>query len=85
MWTNLIREKLIVNAVENIRMTRGSIEHLEGTLIEGSPFPVLRMAEGGQWRLDLNGRWRHLLGRRVRIRGRRSDFDMIDVTHIEPA
>jgi hypothetical protein len=41
--------------------------------------------DGGEWRLDVSGRYHHLLGRRVRVSGTRSEFDMLDVKRIEPA
>jgi hypothetical protein len=41
--------------------------------------------DGGEWRLDISGRHHHLLGRRVRVSGTRSEFDMLDVKRIEPA
>ncbi|GEM_PF-2393956 len=47
--------------------------------------PFLRMADGGVWRLDISLRFQHLLGQRVHIVGRRSEFDIIDVERIEPA
>jgi len=43
------------------------------------------MDDGGEWRLDVSGRHRHLLGRKVRVLGTRSEFDMLDVIRIEPA
>ncbi|WIW91086.1 DUF5818 domain-containing protein (plasmid) [Sphingobium sp. V4] len=46
--------------------------------------PVLRVDDGGEWRLDMSSRYRHLLGNRVRVEGRRSEFDMLDVEIIRP-
>lgn len=48
-------------------------------------YPVLREAGGGEWRLDMSSRYAHLLGERVRVTGRRCDFDMLDVERIEVA
>ncbi|MGA1854110.1 DUF5818 domain-containing protein [Sphingobium sp. HT1-2] len=53
-------------------------------LLGDGPYPVLRVADGGEWRLDCTRSCRHLLGRRVRVVGTRSDFDMLDVERIEP-
>lgn len=66
-------------------MPRGEPFVLIGVLLGEGPYPTLRMAEGGEWRLDITGRYRHLVGQRVRIIGRRSEFDMIDVDYIEAA
>ncbi|PSO12610.1 MULTISPECIES: DUF5818 domain-containing protein [unclassified Sphingobium] len=66
-------------------MPRGEPLDLIGVLLGEGPYPTLRMADGGEWRLDISGRYRHLLGQRVRIAGRRSEFDMIDVDRIEAA
>ncbi|MGA1854058.1 DUF5818 domain-containing protein [Sphingobium sp. HT1-2] len=54
-----------------------------GILLGDDPYPVLRVADGGEWRLDCSRSCRHLLGRRVRVVGMRSDFDMLDVERIE--
>lgn len=66
-------------------MPRGSQHELIGLLLGEEPYPILRMADGGEWRLDMSGRYQHLLGRRVRIVGTRSEFDMLDVKRIELA
>lgn len=66
-------------------MPRGSSHNLTGILLDGGSFPVLRVDDGGEWRLDVGRRYSHLLGHRVRVLGKRSDFDMIDVERIEPA
>lgn len=66
-------------------MPRGTKHELLGVLIAAKPFPVLRMPDGGEWRLDVTGRCDHLLGRRVRVVGRRAEFDMLDVESITPA
>nr|WP_256213461.1 DUF5818 domain-containing protein [Sphingobium sp. YR768] len=54
-------------------------------MLGDGPYPVLRVDDGGEWRLDISGRHHHLLGRRVRVSGTRSEFDMLDVKCIEPA
>ncbi|AMK26178.1 MULTISPECIES: DUF5818 domain-containing protein [Sphingobium] len=66
-------------------MPRGSRHDLTGILLEAGLHPVLRVADGGEWRLDVTGRYRHLLGRRVRVAGIRSGFDLLDVLQIEQA
>lgn len=66
-------------------MGRGTYHDLFGVLLSGRRYPVLRVADGGEWRLDLRGRYQHLLGARVRVRGRRSEFDMLDVDSIDLA
>ncbi|NWK95023.1 hypothetical protein DM806_04930 [Sphingobium lactosutens] len=66
-------------------MPRGARHELVGVLVVDGAWPVLRVADGGEWRLDLSGRYRHLLGNRVRVWGCRSEFDMLDVDRIEPA
>lgn len=66
-------------------MPCGTCHDLTGILLDAGRFPVLRVDDGGEWRLDVGRRYSHLLGHRVRVRGKRSDFDMIDVERIEPA
>lgn len=66
-------------------MPRGTRHELIGILLGGDPYPVLRVADGGEWRLDSPRFCRHLLGHKVRVVGTRSDFDMLDVERIEPA
>lgn len=66
-------------------MSRGTRHELVGVLLDGELFPTLRVPDGGQWRLDLPGRYRHLVGQRVRVIGSRGEFDMLDVERIMPA
>ena len=66
-------------------MPRETLHDLTGLLLANGHYPVLRADDGGEWRLDVGGGFRHLLGLRVRVQGRRADFDMIDVELIEPA
>ncbi|AYO78921.1 MULTISPECIES: DUF5818 domain-containing protein [Sphingobium] len=66
-------------------MPRGTRHELIGILLGGDPYPVLRVADGGEWRLDCPRSCRHLIGQKVRVVGTRSDFDMLDVEQIEPA
>lgn len=57
---------------------------MEGVLLSDNRNPILRVDGGGEWRLDLSQSVRHLLGKRVRVVGVRSEFDMIDVVNIDP-
>lgn len=63
-------------------MPRGTHHLLTGLLLEGTIEPVLRVDDGGEWRLDLPGKYRHLIGRRVVVEGPRAGFDLLDVTRI---
>lgn len=65
-------------------MPRGTRHDLTGLLLANGPYPVLRVADGGEWRLDISSRYRHLLGQHVRVQGIRSEFDMLDVDMIVP-
>lgn len=60
-------------------MPRGTMHTVEGLLLGGAIYPVLRVDGGGQWRLDLPRAMRRYIGRRVRVTGVRSGFDMLDV------
>lgn len=68
-------------------MPHGSRHEEMGWLNESAGQLLLRRDEGGRWRLDvglwLGWRTRKLIGKRVRITGRRSGFDLLDVTSIE--
>lgn len=61
-------------------MPRGTTHIIEGLLLEGTIYPVIRVDGGGEWRLDLPRAMRRYIGRRVRVTGVRSGFDMLDVT-----
>lgn len=58
-----------------------------GTLMEDSVPGMLKLRrdDGGVWRLDSSLAARRLIGQRVHVRGKRSDFDMLDVYTITPA
>lgn len=43
---------------------------------------ILQRDDGGRWRLDAGRRADSLLGRRVRVQGTRSGFDLLDVQRI---
>ncbi len=61
-------------------MPLGTKHTLVGRVLAGNRFPVLRVDGGGQWRLDLPTKFQSLIGRRVRVTGVRSEFDMLDIT-----
>jgi len=63
-------------------MPRGTRHELTGILLEGDFYPVLRVADGGEWRLEITKAWRPLLGKRVAIIGVRDGFDLIAVERI---
>lgn len=63
-------------------MPKGTCHELTGILLEGNFYPVLRVADGGEWRLETTKSWRHLLGQRVVITGVRDGFDLIVVKRI---
>jgi hypothetical protein len=66
-------------------MGRGVNHELTGVLLANGLLPMLRVDDGGEWRLDISGRYRHFLGKRVRVAGKRSEFDMINVEKIDLA
>ncbi|WP_443019478.1 DUF5818 domain-containing protein [Sphingobium sp. RAC03] len=57
---------------------------LEGLLLIESGQLVLRMPDGGQWRLLGIGGQRRLVGRRVRIDGVRERHDVVAVERMTP-
>ena len=68
-------------------MPMGTRHDETGWLNENDGNWVLRRDEGGRWRLDV-GFWtawrsRKLVGKRVRIVGKRADFDLLNVDRIE--
>lgn len=66
-------------------MPKGTHHELTGQLMEGTFYPVLRVADGGEWRLEITKSWRHLLGQQVIITGVREGFDLIVVERISVA
>lgn len=66
-------------------MPRGTHHELTGILLEARGAPVLRVDDGGEWRLDIGKRYRDLLGLRVQVTGKRSGFDLLDVERIDRA
>ena len=55
---------------------------LEGLLMREGRQLVLRMADGGQWRLLALGKQDHLLGRHVCVEGARDGHDIVAVDRI---
>lgn len=55
---------------------------LEGLLLREGHQLVLRMADGGQWRLLAIGKQDHLLGRHVRVEGARDGHDIVAADRI---
>lgn len=66
-------------------MPRGTRHELTGVLLGGGFHPVLRVQDGGEWRLDMSQSYRHLMGLRVRVVGIRENFDLLAVEEIGPA
>lgn len=66
-------------------MRRPTRHELTGILLENGLYPILRVRDGGEWRLDILKRHKHLLGTRVKVVGTRDGFDLLAVDHIEPA
>lgn len=62
----------------------GSPQDDNGLLLERAGAPVLRRDDGGTWRLEISGKYRHLLGQRVHVTGTRDEFDLIAVRSIDP-
>ena len=60
-------------------MPRGTRHVVVGTLRMTRLGPVVKMAGGGRWQVDIQGRWRRHLGRRVRVEGVRTGFDLLAV------
>ena len=56
--------------------------HLEiGLLLRHRGWFILQREDGGRGRLEADRQLEPLLGRRVRIEGVRSDFDVLEVIH----
>ena len=65
---------------------QGYPETLVGLLLDAPRHPILLLDDGGEWRLEIAWiRWRHLLGKRVRVEGTRDGIDMIAVDAISEA
>jgi len=66
-------------------LPKGTLHELTGVLLDNGLYPILRVRDGGEWRLDITGRYLQLLGQHVKVIGRRSGFDLLDVDRIEAA
>jgi hypothetical protein len=66
-------------------MPRGGRVELSGLLLADGRNLVLRMDDGGEWRLEVTRNYPKLLGRRVTVTGTRDGFDLIAVSRIDPA
>lgn len=66
-------------------MPRGTTHNETGLLLREGCWLVLMRDDGGRWRLDVSGKAERLLGRRVRVEGVRSGFDLLDVVSIDRA
>lgn len=64
-------------------MPRGTLIDETGLLLRDRGL-VLQRDAGGTWRLDVNRIRVDMIGTRVRIIGKRSGFDLVDVERIEP-
>jgi hypothetical protein len=58
--------------------------NLEGLFLEDGRHLFLRTDDGGGWRIEADWSARKLLGRRVRIEGRRDGFDLVTAKRIVP-
>lgn len=63
-------------------MPIGSYHDESGWLREDGGQLALHRDAGGVWRLDAAGGARHMIGQRVRVVGRRGDFDLIEVSGV---
>jgi hypothetical protein len=66
-------------------MPVGSTHVLEGVLLIRGASVVLRVDDGGQWRLRCNPRATEFVGQRVAVEGLRIGFDLLDVRKINPS
>jgi Protein of unknown function (DUF5818) len=53
----------------NDPMPRGTHHIIDGLLLSGAIYPVVRVDGGGEWRLDMASKFYKLIGRRVRVEG----------------
>ena len=65
--------------------SRGQQIDATGRLERGARGPVLVMGGGGAWRLEASWGARRWIGKRVRVVGRRVEFDLIEVDSISAA
>lgn len=64
-------------------MPRGSRHELTGMLLAHGQSLTLRVADGGERRLDVPARAWSLVGRRITVTGTRDDFDLLAVASME--
>lgn len=64
-------------------MPLGSRHDEAGLLLREGGALILQRDDGGRWRLDADPASEALLGKRVRVIGVRSGFDLLDVATIE--
>ncbi len=64
-------------------MPRGTHHEETGLLLREGQDIILQRDDGGRWRLDPAPKALDLLGRRVRVQGIRSGFDLLDVRRID--
>ena len=63
-------------------MPKGTIHRETGILRRAALGYALEMDGGGRWMLDINGRVKKLIGKRVTVEGKRMGFDLIFVDRI---
>lgn len=63
-------------------MPLGSKHDEQGMLLREGRDLVLMRDDGGRWRLDADPGADKLLGRRVRVEGARTGFDILSVTRL---
>ncbi len=66
-------------------MPKGTHHDETGLLLREGRSLILQRDDGGRWRLDIRRSAESLLGRRVRVQGTRSGFDLLDVRRIDLA
>ena len=65
-------------------MPRGSHHDETGVIVRDGAQLVLLRDDGGRWRLDAPQYADEHIGRRARVVGVRSGFDLLDVTSVSP-
>lgn len=63
-------------------MPLGTFHSEEGLLLLQRGGLILQRDDGGRWRLDAGKNAEQNLGRRVKVEGLRSDFDVLEVSRI---
>ncbi len=65
-------------------MSIGSFHVEEGLLLRQRGWVILQRDDGGRWRLETSQAVEQHLGRRARVEGVRSDFDVLKVSRVSP-